>query len=158
MVEITDENFNQYFFDVRQHSPKPGQIMVCYSAMADFKTGPEKRQMIDLLSKPGKGVPASQVMRKLLLACEEDSVRVPKMIIEDLLSGMTPKQVERKAYRYKLEMFFYTMPEYVPNDPHWTSISLLHLDDYLKTRDADKPKFIPFDGSMEPKPYPGICE
>lgn len=135
MVEITDENFHEYFFDVRLHEPKKDQIMVCYSAMADFGAGAEKRQMIELLTKKDKAIAASNVMRKLLFASEKDSVRVPKEMLEDLINGMSFKEVEKKKYRYKLEIFYYTNPEYVPIDPHWTSISLIDVSKYFQDKD-----------------------
>jgi len=135
----SEENFNKYFFDVRQQNgPKHGQIMVSYSAMADFVKGPEKKQMISLVCKPDKAIAASQVMRKLLHATEIDSVRVPRMIIEDLLSGMSIDKVLKKPYRYKIEVFFYTWPECVPNDPHWTSISLMHMNDFFKAKEENE--------------------
>ena len=126
-IVIDDTNFDQYFFDVRRHKPKEGQIMVCYSCMADFAKGPEKRQIIDLLGMQEKAYAITQVMRKLLFASELDAIRVPLAMGRDLLSGKTYSQVEKKRYRYKIEMFYYTYPQYLPQgDPHWTSISLIN--------------------------------
>jgi hypothetical protein len=124
---IDKDNFDQHFFDVRLHTPKKGQVMVCYSAMADFVASNEKKQMIDLLYMPNKGVAASQIMKNLLHASEIDSVLVPKQIAEDLVGGMTKEQVLEKPYKYKIELFYYTDPQNIPADPHWTSISLLNL-------------------------------
>jgi hypothetical protein len=132
-LEITQANFQNYFTDVRTNTPQPGQILTCYTAMADFIRGPEKRQIIDLLGKENKAEVITKVMRKLLFACEQDSIRVPLRMAEDLASGMSPKDVERKAYRFKIELFFYTWPEYVPqNDPHWKIIPLLNKDASLQ--------------------------
>ena len=33
---IDENNFEQYFFDVRRHKPQKGQIMVKYTAIAEF--------------------------------------------------------------------------------------------------------------------------
>jgi len=39
---IDQNNFNDYFFDVRKFSPKQGQILAKFSAVAIFGDGPEK--------------------------------------------------------------------------------------------------------------------
>lgn len=133
-LEITEENFNDYFFDVRQHSPQKGQVIACFSATAYFEEGPEKRQMIQLVKDTKKAAAAGQVMRKLLFASEPDCWRVPREIAMDLLSGMNETEVEKKGYKYTVQMYYYTKPHYIPdNDPHWTAISLLNLDEFLTT-------------------------
>ncbi len=126
-IVIDESNFDQYFFDVRLHKPKPGQIMACYSAIGEFVRSNEKQQLIDLLKMPGKAVAASQVMRKIFCASELDSVRVPRQIAEDLSNGMSNELVLDKPYKFKLEMFYYTEPQYLPANEHWSSISLLGL-------------------------------
>lgn len=124
---INDTNFHEYFFDVRKYNPKEGQVIVCYTCMADFSKGSEKRQIIDLLGIKDKALAITQIMRKLLFASELDAIRVPLAMARDLLSGKSFLQVEKKRYRYKMEMFFYTYPEYIPQgDPHWISISLIN--------------------------------
>jgi len=129
-VVITAENYKSYFTDVRTGKPKPGQVMVCYSAMADFGRGPEKRQIIDLLNMEGKANAIVQIVKKLLFASTLDSIRLPLSMAKDLASGMSSKAVERKQYRYKIEMFFYTFEEYVPiDDPHWTIIKLINFNE-----------------------------
>jgi hypothetical protein len=139
-LEITNENFNEYFHDVRKCAPQKGEVMVCYAARAEFVEGREKLHMIHLLQKDGKIEAAMQVMRKLLFASEKDAFRVPKEILQDLISGMTEEEVLRKPYPYTVEMFFYTKPEYMPkNDPHWSQITLLNLDDFLASKEkSDK--------------------
>jgi hypothetical protein len=129
-VVITTDNYKNYFTDVRTGKPQPGQVIACYSAMADFAKGPEKRQIIDLLGMEGKAEAIVQIVRKLLFASEVDSIRLPLQMAKDLADGMSPKQVERKLYRYKIEMFYYTWEEYVPvDDPHWTIIKILNSDE-----------------------------
>lgn len=129
---ITEKNFNQHFFDVRQNKPQRGQVIACYSAMADFVRGHEKQNIIDLILKTDKMLPCSQVMRKLLFASEIDAYRVPRMMAEDLLNGMSVNEVQEKPYRYKVEMYFYTEPDKVPkDDPHWTIIELVNLEEHL---------------------------
>jgi len=135
-LEITNENFDEYFQDVRKGEPQPGQIIACYSAIAEFVDGNQKRDMIDLLQYTDKMLPAIQVMKKCFCASEADSYRVPLKMAEDLLSGMSRNEVAKKSYKYTIEMYFYTRPEYVPeNDPHWTTISILNLQEHLAKKD-----------------------
>jgi hypothetical protein len=129
---IDENNFDEHFFDVRQNSPQKGQVIACYSAAADFVRGNEKRNVIDLLRNTNKVEPCAQVMRKLLFASELDAYRVPRMMAEDMASGMTIDEVQDKDYKYKVEIYYYTNPENVPkDDPHWTIIELLNLDQHL---------------------------
>lgn len=136
--EITNENFSQFFKDVRNCTPERGEIIAQYSAVAEFVEGNEKRQIISLLnSTENKMEATAQVMRKILFASELDAYRVPRMMAEDLLSGMNEEEVAAKPYKYTLEMFFYTKPENVPKgDPHWSSISVLNLDDFLAKKET----------------------
>jgi hypothetical protein len=51
---------------------------------------------------------------------------------EDLKSGMSVEEVQKKPYKYKMEMYYYTMPEYVPKgDLHWSACTVLNLDEFL---------------------------
>lgn len=134
-LEITDENFHEYFHDVRKCSPQKGEVMVCYSNSAEFIDGFEKKQMIGLLQLGDKAQAAAQVMRKLLFASELDAYRVPSAMIEDLISGMSEEEVAKKPYDYTIEMFFYTKPEYIPeNDPHWKQITILNMEEFLEKK------------------------
>jgi hypothetical protein len=135
-MEINEENFSQYFHDVRTHRPQTGEVMAKYTAVAYFEDGPEKWNVIDLLGKAGKAHAATAVMRKCFFASERDSVAVPRQMAEDLLT-MTKYDVAKKSYKYTFEMFFYALPEHVPNDdPHWTTISL--IDFSKKSAGSDK--------------------
>jgi len=127
-IEITADNFDEYFFDIRKHNPKKGQVIACYSAIAYFEASNEKLQMIQLLRETEKAEAAGQVMRKLLHASEPDCWRIPKEIASDLLSGMSEDEVNNKSYKYKLEMYYYTDPKCIPEDPHWSTISILNID------------------------------
>lgn len=133
-VEITDENFEQYFFDVRKHEPKPGQVMAKFSAMADFVDGDMKKDIIYLLTRCTAGSKSAQrVLRKLAGAVEEDSYRVLREMMQDLLNGMTEEEVYNKPYHYHCEFFFYCDPDIVPfDDPHWSIIRL------MKKKEPDK--------------------
>lgn len=136
-LEINETNFDQYFFDIRQNNIQRGQVIAVYTAIAEFVDGPEKKQMIALLSETDKVIPATHIMRKLLFASELDSYKIPQQILEDLLSGMSVDEVAAKPYKYTLEMYFYTKPEYVPkNDRHWSIISVMNLDEFLDRKDG----------------------
>lgn len=133
---ITANNFDEYFFDVHRHDPKPGQVIARFAATAEFQDSPEKRQFIDLLRTSKKGLAAAQVMRKLHHATELDSYRVPREICDDLLEGMSVDEVAEKCYRYTMEMFFYTQKEHIPeNNPHWGCISLVDTRDRIKVKE-----------------------
>lgn len=129
---ITEENFDQYFFDVRKHRPKRGQVLARYAAVAEFIEGRLKKDIIDLIYDKDKPEVATRVMRKLGHATEKDSLRVCREIAADLAQGMTPAEVEQKTYKYVLEMFYYTEKENVPKgDIHWSIIGLDNLDNFL---------------------------
>ena len=132
-TKITQENFGEYFFDVRKNRPKQGQIMAKYAAVAEFVDGPEKRDIIRLIQMD-KAYQAAQVMKKIHLAKEPDCYRVLREMCQDLIDGMTEEEVEKKPYEFVLEAFFYTNREYVPkNDPKWETIDLIEYDDETKT-------------------------
>lgn len=124
---IDDSNFDQYFFDCRKHKPQPGQIMACFSAVGEFGSSAEKMHLINLLLNTDKANAAVQVMRKLHHASKIDSIKVPRQMVEDLMAGQTAEQVNDKIYRFTIQMYFYTKPEYMPKgNPHWSTISLLN--------------------------------
>jgi hypothetical protein len=132
-VVIDKSNFKNYFFDVRQHRPQPGQIMAKFSAVAVFGDGPEKRDLIKVL-KMGKAEAAAMVMRKIHCAREPDCYRICREMCEDLISGMSVDEVAKKEYEFVLEAFYYTKREYVPkNDPHWETIEVVRYDSETKT-------------------------
>ena len=127
-IEITQENFGEYFFDVRQHRPKPGQIMAKFTAIAEF-TGPQAKRDIMKLMTMEKANAASQVMQKLHGAKPPDCYRICREIAEDMLTGSTEQEIIDKPYEFTVEFFFYTQREYVPkNDPHWETIQLIKFD------------------------------
>ena len=130
---ITEENFSEYFRDVGFSAPERGDIIAQYTARAEFVDGNEKRQIISLLaSTENKMEATAQVMRKLLHASEVDAYRVPRLMAEDLIAGLSVEEVASKPYPYTFEMFFYTKPDNLPKgDPHWSSISVLNLEDFV---------------------------
>jgi hypothetical protein len=134
-VEITDENFDQYFFDIRKHKPQKDQVIACFTAIAELIDGPEKRDLMELLRKTDKAIPATQVMRKLLHSNELDSYNVPIAIMLDLLEKPF-EEVARKPYKYTVEIYYYTKREYVPKSPHWTIIEVMNLKDRSNTVDG----------------------
>lgn len=129
--EITETNFEEYFFDARRFKPRKGQILARYAAIAEFIDGAMKQNIIDLLKKD-KALAATQVMRKCGCATERDAIRVCREICADMLSGMTDQQIEQKVYKYTMEAFYYTEQSNVPlDDPHWSVISIRNLDQFL---------------------------
>lgn len=129
---INKDNFAEHFFDVRDHTPRKGDCIARFRAVAELIDGFEKRQMIQLLGEPNSHFAIAQMMRKLCHAREPYTFRVPQMMAADLLEGMSPDEVAEKPYEYELELFYYTKPENVPkNDPQWTIIKLVNTDDYF---------------------------
>ena len=128
---INEENFDRYFKDVRQNKPEKDDIIAKYSAIAEFVDGGEKRQIISLLmTTEDKMEATAQIMRKLLFASERDALKVPRIMAEDLISGMSTDEVAEKSYKYKVEIFYYTKKEHLPlDDPHWSSISIIDMNE-----------------------------
>lgn len=125
---INDDNFNDYFFDVRINRPKKGQVMAKYTAVAYFVASPQKMDIIKLL-KTDKATSAAQLMKKIHLAKEPDCFRVCREICEDINSGMSDEEIMNKEYQFIIQAVFYTKSEYVPkNDPHWETLSLLKFN------------------------------
>lgn len=136
-ILITHDNFHEYFFDVKTHKPRKGQILAKYSAMAELVKGEDKSILIKMLMQPDKALAAAKYLQKVLLSTENDSFRVSKEIANDLIIEMRKnkapwKKVLNKPYKYQVEAFFYTWPECVPQDPHWECITLKNLDAFLE--------------------------
>lgn len=126
---IDNSNFSDYFFNVKDHRPKPGQVMAKFSAVAVFGEGREKTDIINLLVQD-KAQQAAAVMEKIHSARVPDNYRVCAEMAEDLLVGMTVEQVQKKEYEFVLEALYYTQKELVPkNDPHWETIQILEYDE-----------------------------
>ncbi len=131
MEKWSKEYFEKYFFDVRKHKPKKGQILAQYRAVADFVDGWVKRNLINLLmSNPAGAETVQKVMRNMCGALEEDSIRVPLEMAKDLASGMTADEVAKKDYKMIIEYNFWTERDCVPkDDPHWSTIEILNSED-----------------------------
>ncbi len=125
-VVIDGSNFDQYFFDVRYHQPKDGQCLARFRARAEFVDGQLKRDVVHVLLSMAKGGDgAYKAMRKLAGASDQDAIRIPLQMGQDLASGMTVQEVYDKPYEYDCEFFFYADPANVPLDKHWEIIKLL---------------------------------
>ena len=125
-IEVTEENFEQYFFDARRHKPKKGQILAKFTAVAEFIHGRGKLDIMDLVKKD-KAHQAVQVMKKIHGAKEPDCFKVVREIAEDLLR-LPANEVEYKPYRYIVEYLFYTQKELVPKNKHWETINLIEYN------------------------------
>lgn len=136
---IDESNFNNYFFDIRTSKLKTGQVIACYTAMADLVNTFEKKNLVDLLCNSVKMEACLQVMRKLFHADEKYSFRVLIEILQDILGGLSIEEVLDKPYRYRVCFYYYTEKKYIPtDDPHWSCISLLNLkekdDGFIKSK------------------------
>jgi len=121
---------DEVFFPVETHRPRKGQVIACYTAMAELVDGEDKRAILDMLHRPGASVLSAQkFMRKRCHATESDSTRVLKAMLRDLQSGTTFEEVAAKPYKFTVELFYYTEPQNIPeDDPHWIQITLLNSD------------------------------
>jgi hypothetical protein len=128
-IVIDKENFANYFFDVRNHAPKSGQIMAKFTAVALFGSGEEKNDIVKLLLTD-KARQAASVMNRIHLAKHPDCYRVCAEICEDIfIHGMTVDEVREKEYEFVLEAVYYTQREYVPEDDvHWETLDVLEYD------------------------------
>jgi|SRR5581483_2016812 len=127
------EDFEEKFFDIKEHRPKKGQVLARFTAMADFVDDWLKRNVIELLQKNPHGAESAvKVMRNLVGATEKDSILIPKRMADDLIKGKTVNQVAKNPYRFQIEKFYWAEPDDVPNSPHWTSIKLLNNDEENK--------------------------
>ena len=126
------------------HEPQRGQILARYMTKAEFVDGFMKRNVIELLSThKNAGNTAPQVMRKLGLALEEDSISICREIAKDLMSGMSEDEVAEKAYPFTLECFFYAEKENVPvDDPHWDIVSINNLDKFLEEDEVESSEIV----------------
>ena len=127
MSEWTDDWFNANFFDIRKHKPKKGQILAQFRAVAFFIDGWVKRNVINILKDNTVGAETAQtIMRNLCVALEEDSIRVPLEMAQDLVLGMSADGVAKKEYRMIVQYSFWTERENVPKDDlHWFVIEIL---------------------------------
>jgi hypothetical protein len=122
---IDESNFNKYFLDIRTNSPQKEHIIACYTTKAELISGEDKKRLINILLAPGTAAAASQFMKKIFLALELDSIQVPIDILTDLKKNSV-EYVMEKPYKYTMQMLFYTKEEYVPNDPHWTTMEIIN--------------------------------
>lgn len=132
---IDDSNFNEYFFEVKKHPPKSGQIMARFCAKAEILRSPEKDNLICLLLNNSKGAEmAINMVQHTFCSTEKDAIYICKSIIKDLLIGKSKDQVLDTPYSYTFEKFYWTTEECVPkNNPHWKVIKITMVNDPEKT-------------------------
>ncbi|MCK9458344.1 MAG: hypothetical protein M0R80_01720 [Proteobacteria bacterium] len=124
--DIDQSNFNEYFFNIREHQPKPGQVMACFHAVCELINGEEKKFLIQTLQRPNSAQSAANIMSKLFYANKESSWHTPAEIAQDLLDGMSEDEVAQKPYEFVAEFYYYTDRECVPpDDPQWEVIELI---------------------------------
>jgi hypothetical protein len=125
---IDATNFDDYFLDVRKKTPEKGQVMACYTAMAELVDERLKSDLVYLLWQTDKVRQCVTLLKKLVWADEKDAIRVCKEIAEDLNSGLTMKEIAEKPYKFLMRAYYYVKPEYIPkDDPHWSYSELIDL-------------------------------
>ena len=124
---ITEENFNQYFFDARHNKPKKGQVLAKFKAVAEFIEGPHKRDVIQLLVMD-KANEAVQVMERIHGCKPPWSYRVLIEMSNDLLTESF-SFVEKHPYEMVIEHLYWTDKENVPISPNWETIDLISYDE-----------------------------
>jgi len=131
-IEITEENFSEYFRDARKFKPQAGEVLAKFTAIANFVPSQAKRDIIYLL-KLDKAKEAAQVMNRIHGAKPPWSYRVPRLMAQDLLKK-TEKEVEETPYEMLVEYLFWTKKEYVPKgNQHWELLDVLQYDPETKT-------------------------
>lgn len=132
-VEITESNFNEYFFDVRLNRPKRGQCMAKYTAIAELVDGNLKRDVIYLLSCTNKVNESIELLRKIALMDEGDAIAICLDIAKRLYDKEDSDKIANYPHEYKLEALYYTQEEHVPkDDPHWSVIELKNLEEFIE--------------------------
>ena len=143
---MTDEEweqiFKEYFFDVRRNAPKKGQVMACFTIIAELVEGDLKSDLIHLLSTTSKVNECVTLLRKMGCAEEKEAMRVCREIAEDLYAGKSAAEIIAKPYQYLLKAFYYVEPQYIPNDIHWSHIEIKNLDDFIEHSENVKGKTI----------------
>jgi hypothetical protein len=139
-MEIDKNNFAENFFDIRDHEPREGDCLARFRGIAELLNGFEKKQMIQMLGEPNTHLAICQIMRKLCRSRDPDTFRVPQQMGADLLEGMTEEEVLEKPYEFEIELFYYTKPENVPINNHWSIIHLMNMEDYLKATHSSEEK------------------
>lgn len=125
---IDETNFDQYFLDVRKEKPQKGQVMACYTAMAELVDERLKSDLVYLLSQTNKVRQCVLLLKKLVWADEKDAIRVCREIAEDVNGGLTMKEIAEKSYKFLMRAHYYVKPEYIPkDDPHWSYSELIDL-------------------------------
>lgn len=126
-IEITEDNFHEFFLDARRNKPEKGQVLAKFRAMAEFVEGQAKKDVIYLL-KQDKAKEASQVMQRIHGCKPPWCYRILIEMSQDLLE-MSEKEVEKKPYEMLIEFLYWTKKEYIPKgDPHWETINTIQYD------------------------------
>lgn len=117
--------FEDHFFDCRTHRPKPGQVLAKFTAAARLGDGALKRDLIDLLKKPGRAEAALRVFVVLGNSSRRDAMRVLREMASDLAAGAGDDEVAARPYKFTLEQFYWADRDSVPrDDPHWDLIPI----------------------------------
>jgi hypothetical protein len=132
MIEINDDNFNEYFFDIKTNKPQKEQIIACFKTCAELIDGFEKKQIIQLLRRTNSSQAIIQIMKNILYANNESCYLVPIQIAKDLIEGKTEEEILEKPYKMILEKYYYVEEQYIPDSPHWIKIKINNMEQYIE--------------------------
>ncbi len=131
---IDETNFGQYFRELNKDIPQKGDVLSVYRAMAELLSGDIKKDIVNLL-KTEMEVGAKQAIQIAVKLCktnEKEAIKLVKEICTDLHDGKSEDYIMDKPYQYMVEIFYFTKPEYVPNDKHWSFISIKNIDEFIE--------------------------
>lgn len=116
--------------DVEGGTPRSGDVLARYMAVAYLGDGELKREIYRCLTEEDDGAAAArQVMVVKAHASRKNAAEVPLCIANDLIEGVAVDEIFRKPYRYLYERWFYAPPDAVPKeDKHWTVIGIYPKD------------------------------
>lgn len=125
--EVTDDTFHLYFFDVSKHERQPDQIKVRFRQHMSLDESPLKEEIVRYLTEIEGGV--INAVRLLVdnAACSKEQAM--KLCHEMISFIYNPKRksidisgVIKAPFRYTVDLYYYTKPEYVPKDSRWTVV------------------------------------
>jgi hypothetical protein len=133
---MTTENSEMMknFRPLRNNVPEKDDIICSYTAVAYFVNGQFKKSVVENLMtrEQGSNVALSQMVN-LANARHKEAIECLKEILMDLEAGMSLEMVLMKEYKFIIEAFYYTKPEYVPqNDLHWKIINIKNMEDFVE--------------------------
>lgn len=124
-VEITSENFHEFFKLASENKPQPGDCLAIFKANAEFVDGQLKEDVVTKLMESKFGCQASiQILVKHAGMQYKEALRVVKEMVKDLMET-SKEDVLKKPYKFIYETSYFTKKQYVPKDnPNWQLVGL----------------------------------